>query len=82
MRASPVSILEPCIAESKKAIDEYVAASDCFRRIYFDLGASSETIGNNDSQKENAEINGLGIVSDGIRKLFKLVSALNIPLGH
>lgn len=69
------------MTEQQREIDEYTASDVEFRSFYFSLGTSAETTDEiyGNTRVEPVDVN--EVISDGVRKLFKLERALNVPRG-
>ena len=80
-RGAPVTIPESVITAQQRTIAEYVTAGAGFRRFYFALGASADTNDACDYSSSIEPVDAMHVVAQGVRKLFKLGRALNVPRG-
>ena len=83
-RAGPVEIPESAIYEQLRTLAEYAHAGAGFRKLYFALRISADTAhgSENDSAKKNDTNDDEALViTTGVRKLFKLGKARNMPRG-
>lgn len=74
---SPVRVNESHLDDRRRMLHQYMAAGQGFRKFYFALGSSA--IVDSENADEDGEEN--VTITEGVRKLFKLGAAKNLPRG-
>ncbi len=80
-RGAVVEIPETIMFERQKRLEEYARVAVGFRKFYFALGAIAKVQDEDDFNSSVEPICARDVVSDGVRRLFKLDKALNVPRG-
>ncbi len=80
-RGAAVEIPETIMSERQKRLEDYARLAAGFRKFYFALGATAEVQDEDDGNSSVEPICARDVVSDGVRRLFKLRKALNVPRG-
>ena len=80
-RGAPVTISDEVMSEQQRAIDAYATAGEGFRKFYFAFRLSAETSYDETDDATDGVVDAVEIVSHGVRRLFKLGKALNVPRG-
>ncbi len=83
-RGAPVIVPEDLITMQQRSLSEYAVSERGFRRFYFSIGQTAVTAGGRATSapvNEDEELDFTDRVNDGVRRMFKLGKAQNIPRG-